>query len=219
MRIYRVKPLSKMNQVLFLFITECDGDGHRFFARRSPLIKQAETRREEMPEKKLTKIAAVLIISAMLFIWLDLSACSAGQKSNTSLIDVEAQQQAENFWFGQITKCGTDYYRQAEIKNAGSEFYQIKEPMVRLAPWKVDDADRLNGIEWHGMIALEAKATRGWDSGLGHWETWSNGAGRLSDHEYPMQKVNGQWSVNTKKGGVFDEVIHYVPVDCSKIPQ
>ena len=143
----------------------------------------------------------------------------AGKSSPASAGAKEAQREAEKFWFAQITKCADSYYREANLKGGGREVFEIKEPSVRLAPWKVDDADRLNGIEWHGMIALEAKAVRVWGSMLGHWETWSNGAGRLSDREYPMQKVNGQWSVNTKKGGVFDEVIHYVPVDCSNIPQ
>jgi hypothetical protein len=163
---------------------------------------------------------ALTIICMSVICLLFLPACwNGGGLAPTGGLDAEAKQEAEKFWAGQLTRCGGSYYRETQLKNGDKEFFEIKEPEARLAPRKVTDADRLNGVEWLGMVALEAKAVRVWGSRLGHWEAWSNGAGRLSDREYPMKKVNGRWDVDTKKGGVFDEVIRYVPVDCSEIPQ
>jgi hypothetical protein len=154
----------------------------------------------------------------LLSLLLTFSACAGKPGTAGSPADAEAREQAEKFWFSQITRCGDSYYRVREFKSGGKEFFEIKDPKVRLAPRKVTDADRLNGVEWDGKAVLEAKAVRAWGPTLGHWEAWGNGVWRMSDYQYPMKKVNGQWSVDTRLGGVFDEVAHYAPADCSKIP-
>jgi hypothetical protein len=163
------------------------------------------------------KKSYLLFLTLLLFPSL-LSACSGGTGHSGTPADGEAREQAEKFWFSQIAPCGDSYYRVRELASGGKEFFEIKDPKVRLAPRKMTDADRLNGVEWDGKAVLEAKAVRSWDPTLGHWDTWGNGVWRMDNYQYPMKKVNGQWSVDTHLGGVFDEVAHYVPADCSKIP-
>lgn len=155
----------------------------------------------------------------LLILLLFASSCSRKPDAQGSPADAEARAQAEKFWFSQITKCGDSYYRELDLYKGGKEVYEIKEPRVRLVPWKVTDADRLNGVEWQGKAALDATAVREWGTILGHWESWSNGVWRMSDYQYTMKKVRGEWSVDTNRGALFEEVSHYVPVDCSKLPQ
>lgn len=162
------------------------------------------------------KLAKALLIS---FICLFVSACTAARGPSASPLNAEAQQQAEAFWNSQLTKCGDSFYRKLQLKDGGIQYYEYKEPSVRLAPQQVTEADRLNGIEWQGLIFLQTKASRVWGTALGHWEQWADGTGRTGDNSYPMKKVNGRWSVDTNRGGVFEETSKYVPVDCSKIPQ
>lgn len=164
----------------------------------------------------LTNCATALLVS---LICLCLSACSTGGGPAASYLSAEAQQQAEAFWQAQLTRCGDSFYRKLELKDGGVEFYEFKEPKVRLAPWRVTDADRLNGIEWHGLIFLEPKVSRVWGTSLGRWEQWANGQGGTSDNSYPMKKTKGQWSINTNRGEIFEETSKYAPVDCAKIPQ
>jgi hypothetical protein len=154
----------------------------------------------------------------LLSLLLTLSSCAGKPGATGSSADAEASAQAEKFWFSQITQCGDSYYRVRELTSGGKEFFEIKEPKVRLSPRKLTDADRLNGVEWDGKAVLEAKVVRVWGPKVGPWEPWSNGVWRMDNYQYPMKKVNGQWTVDTRLGGVFDEVARYVPADCSEIP-
>lgn len=163
-------------------------------------------------------VPKILIYLCLLF----LAACSFRPGTNglfTSDINEEARKEAEKFWATQITKCGDSYYRRREIKDNGSEYFELKEPIVKVAPSQITEADRLNGLEWRGTTSLQLKVSREWDPTSHRWTPWANGGLEAGDLSYPMKKVSGEWSINTKRGGIFDEVLRYAPVDCSKIPQ
>lgn len=137
-----------------------------------------------------------------------------------SSIDSEAQSEAERFWATQVTKCGDSYYRKLEIRGGvATEFMEFKEPVVRIAAYKVSEADHLNGIDWHGTTLLRPKVTRVWGSDLKRWGKWNDGTGEASNLSYSMKKVNRRWSIPTNLGGIFDEVEKYFPADCSQLPQ
>lgn len=172
-----------------------------------------------MPEKTPALKIILYLVWTGIFSLLTFSACSSTHVLTRSSVNDEAREEAEKFWFSQITKCGDSYYREIQYKSKDVVFYEYKEPSVHVASATVTEADRMNGIEWQGRISLEAKLSRIWGSDLGHWQQWSNGLGDTRDNSYHMKKVKGQWSINTDRGKIFEEVSQYVPVDCSKIPQ
>lgn len=160
------------------------------------------------------------VICAALLAWLSL-ACVSLTNMVASSAEAEARQEAEKFWATQVTKCGESYYRKEVLpkKDDYVLLYEMKDPTVLAEPRKLSDADRLNGIEWEGRTVFSPKSSRVWGQDPGTWYEWKKGMGNVPELSYPMKKVKGQWSVDTKRHWTREETSKYVPVDCSKIPQ
>lgn len=157
-------------------------------------------------------------IAVLLMVISCLLACSAGKIGLAPRsIDDEAKAEADKFWPTQITKCGDDYYRKLEFFKGGESWYELKDPSVRVSANVLTEAHRLNGLEWHGNIYPETKASRTWDLGANKWSEWSNGVDRGDGFYYQMQKSKGQWHIDLSRWP-YDTVSRYVPVDCSKLP-
>lgn len=165
--------------------------------------------------QSLTLIHQVFVTALMFLVTACLWACSNTKLAPAS-IDDEAKAEAEKFWATQITKCGDDYYRKLELNKGGESWYELKEPSVRISAALVSDADRLNGLEWHGNIYLETKVSRTWESD--RWSAWENGVNRGDGFYYHMEKAKGNWNINMSRYP-YDMVSHYVAVDCSKVPR
>jgi hypothetical protein len=160
-------------------------------------------------------------IVAVFLVTLFLSACSTGVMSTAGSSNNEAKREAEKFWATQITKCGESYYRKEVLPKKGDYvlIYEMKDPTVLVEPHKLSEADRLNGVEWDGTTTFSPKASRVWGQDSGTWFEWKKGMGDVPELTYPMKKVKGQWSVDTKRTWSREETSKYVPVDCSQIPK
>jgi hypothetical protein len=166
-------------------------------------------------------VLKALVVTAIIFTCMTLMACGGDFGSAASLAKTEAQQEAEKFWATQVTKCGESYYRKEVLPKKGDYvlLYEMKEPTVLAEPRKLSDADRLNGIEWEGRTVFSPKSSRVWGQDPGTWYEWKKGMGNVPELSYPMKKVNGKWSVDTKRHWSREETSKYVPVDCAQIPQ
>jgi len=165
-------------------------------------------------------IRAATLLGAATLTCLSL-ACSSLTGAGGSSLDAKARREAEKFWATQITKCGDSYYRREVLikKDDYVIYYQMKDPKVEVLPQPVSEADRLNGIEWKGSTAFIPEASRIWNTERKGWSDWGNGAWGVPELNYGMKKVNGAWSVNTKRDWTREETSRYEPVDCSQIPQ
>jgi hypothetical protein len=165
-----------------------------------------------------TLVSQKKLITLLLMVTGCFLACSAGKMGLAPRsIDDEAKAEADKFWATQITKCGDDYYRKLEFFKGGESWYELKDPSVRISAARVSDADRLNGLEWHGNIYLETKTSRTWQLGANKWDESENGVNRGDGFYYRMEKSKGQWHIDLSRFP-YDTVSRYVPVDCSKLP-
>jgi hypothetical protein len=162
-----------------------------------------------------TLIHQGMVVVLMFLVTACLWACSTS-KLTPSSIDNEAKAEAEKFWATQITKCGDSYFRKLELNKGGESWYELKEPLVRISPAHTSDADRLNGLDWHGNIYLETKVSRTWESD--RWSAWENGVNRGDGFYCHMEKAKGKWNINMSRYP-YDLVSRYVAVDCSKVPR
>jgi hypothetical protein len=81
--------------------------------------------------------------------------------------------------------------------------FEFNQPGVRILPWKITDAERLNRFEWNGQIILTASAYRLAASGEdGEWGDTSPGPGGTYDriiavpkefYSFHGSKVGGVW--------------------------
>ena len=67
-----------------------------------------------------------------------------------SAIDAEAQQQAEQYWGGLLTKCAGTIYGK-DNRRAVDQIYEFRDISIRIKPRVLSDADRMNGIEGAAM--------------------------------------------------------------------
>ena len=168
--------------------------------------------------KTVTLVNQRRLITVLLMVIGCLLACSANKIGLAPRsIDDEAKAEADRFWPTQITKCGDDYYRKLEFFKGGGSWYELKDPSVRVSANVLTEAHRLNGLEWHGNIYLETKASRTWALGANKWGEWENGVNRGDGFYYRMEKSKGQWHIDLSRWP-YDTVSRYVPVDCSKLP-
>jgi hypothetical protein len=169
--------------------------------------------------KSATLVNRKKLITLLLIVTSCLLACSAGRIGLAPRsIDDEAKAEADKFWATQITRCGDDYYRKLEFFKGGESWYELKDPSVRVSPNVLTEANRLNGLEWHGNIYLETKTSRYWDLGANKWGEWENGVNRGDGFYYRMEKSKGEWHIDLSRYP-YDLVSRYVPVDCSKVPR
>jgi hypothetical protein len=160
-------------------------------------------------------------LSTLALVTLLISGCSSIETAFVANGSSEAKKEAEKFWATQITKCGDSYYRKEVLpkKDDYVILYEMKDPTVLVEPHKLSEADHLNGVEWDGTTTFSPKASRVWGQDRGSWFEWKKGMGDVPELIYPIKKVNGQWSVDTKRTWSREETSKYVPIDCSRILQ
>jgi hypothetical protein len=137
----------------------------------------------------------------------------------------EAKEQAEQFFYSLLTKCGDSYYVQdishvyppspprqnplvQQIDDVGIMTLELKNPQIEIEPDGPTNADKLNGIEWQGIARLNASSRAHFQkkspqltSHHAGWSEWQEEImvapwiGSAFPREIQIQKKNGQWSI------------------------
>ncbi len=130
-------------------------------------------------------------------------------------IAAEAQMQAEAHLAELTWRCpsaaDSAFYADRGVVNFVSTITQLKAPRVSIRSWKPKEADALNGVEWEGVVTIEAKARRLYQNG--RWSEWMAGGGM--NFHFDMSKKNGTWtfgSPNGLDGGIL------IRVACTDLP-
>lgn len=156
---------------------------------------------------KVTNFAARLRWRVFLtnsFLVLFLVSCSLPGRSSGS----EAEQEARKHWERWLTKCGDSYvWRDAPPPNPIPNLpgyrpfrydHDCKSARIEVTQYEVQQADKLNGIEWKGTAKPNFTACRRRLVANGQWSNWAGNQppydGTFKDFEaLPLEKKNGQW--------------------------
>lgn len=162
--------------------------------------------------------------------------------SQKSSLQIEAEQQAEQWWKSSVTKCNDTVvtkYKGASLSIMGGGFpdsmkegyLQFKELNYVVEEDKITDADKLNGVEWRGvLLLLPIDATlrfyRTDNTNNSKWSEWMQGkilydsfslspmpttrTGVNSPFYREVNKVKGQWTQLTND---------FNKIECSELPQ
>jgi hypothetical protein len=66
---------------------------------------------------------------------------------------------AKMFWDTALVRCGDDYFYRTE-EFSWDELHQFRKVTFKVVPFSVTEADNLNGIRYHGVALLIARAAR-----------------------------------------------------------
>lgn len=187
------------------------------------------------------------VLTILLIATLSVVACSSssaglpGSISGESAIDREARQLAQQHFDLMFTRCGDSYYQMKRVNpdtalgqdGDKDEFWtEIKNPRLEVSAGKITDTDKMNGIEWQGVIEIFVDNLRDYDKSAG-WSKWRAGKEVMSSR--PV-KTNGKWEFKGWSGilsggselklpgeqtarGAREKTFILASVDCSKIPQ
>lgn len=155
----------------------------------------------------------VLLAIAIVLCATSLVGCSgkltpAGGRTR-SAIDAEAQQQAEQYWGGLLTKCGGTIYGK-DNREAVDLIYEFRDISIRIKPRVLSDADTMNGIEWSGNGYLDSNTSRVLTKDK--WGPWRQGS--IYQNSEKMEKVHGQWKFGVMEGAPAP----LRTFDCSELP-
>ena len=129
----------------------------------------------------------------------------------------EADDVAQKFIEKTYVKCGDSYIGKAPWLT-GVNFGEIKGISVSTRQDNLADADKLNGIQWKGVIRIDCKAMRTYNGVYG-WSQWSdNCVQQFAPLPYvtlPLTKQNNQWTLMP-----VGPMESYKPakIDCNKLP-
>ena len=131
-------------------------------------------------------------------------ACLTSVACSSLGISSEADRIAREFVDKTFSHCGDSYFGTVQgFKGNFSRFVEIKGLSVSVRPIDIQEADKLNGYDWSGEIAIRCSASREFEKsgifGNGGWADWHSGCGTglLLNTEpeilVPLSKRNGQW--------------------------
>jgi len=162
--------------------------------------------------------------SAVSGIPVTLGADISGRTPPPSTLDKEAAKEVLDFW--KLTKVGQSYYvYQREENTLETTVFELRNVHVHLQPYGISEADKLNGVEWKGLVSLKCDAVRIYrskrsqfrpaelpDTTWGQWGDQNTYTGCLSD----MAKINGKWSDPTTNS---TGKITFKQVEASDLPK
>jgi len=103
-------------------------------------------------------------------------------------------------------------------------FIQMGEVSCEIKQESITPADKLNGVEWIGMVEFHAKAKRQFKEGTG-WLAWENLEGYSKEFiVYKILKINGKWETAKFERMDFSHdksILNFYPgtaPDCAQIP-
>lgn len=162
--------------------------------------------------------------------------------ATTNPLDEEAKALAKKALTQHWTTCGDSLV--THLSNTiGVDYIELKGVYADLSRnaenarygYGIGEADRLNGIEWRGVVEFRAKLGRihltadhvdyslqsfGWASGKPGWSKWFDGD-RNTLPKVRMTKTNGQWSdpdVILVWNNDVKELNYEQPVSCDAVP-
>lgn len=160
------------------------------------------------------------LVCAILLICL----CPEGCKLESS----EAMVAARNYYDQLGTHCGNRYLTYApggsllllswaSVGNYnGRGLTEFNGSSVDVIENALSDADKLNGIEWQGMMYMQGKTTRDW---LGNgWGLYRDISHPSQLGAIPMYKSKGTWYYKGLSGGylTLNQVPNPPQIDCAK---
>jgi hypothetical protein len=108
----------------------------------------------------------------------------------TPSLDGEAAAAVRDLWEQHTTKCGDSYYS----IGGGLEpetIHQYKDVSFDVRSQSLTEANRLNGIEWNGRVAIKARLLR--DNRDGVWQEWRQN--QSGGYDIGATKRQSGWSV------------------------
>lgn len=148
---------------------------------------------------------------------------SLPHKKTLSSLDQEAAKVARETW--KPVKIGDSYYvrsvkefnisdfRKPELTSRSWTLFELREPIIDVGSRKLDEADKLNGLEWAAVVHLSAKVSRQYNSEEKFnspariWSAWDSS---LVDRcfDLRLRKLNGKWIADKEQSVryTFEEV-------------
>jgi hypothetical protein len=110
-------------------------------------------------------------------------------EAQSSPASTEAAKVAENYWRQYLMHCGESTY----LLEEGQRLIEYRQAAVEVKANPLNEADKLNGVEWRGLTFLRTTVERSIlpDSAKPTWSPWNQSAGRGPEG---MSKVNGKWT-------------------------
>jgi hypothetical protein len=109
--------------------------------------------------------------------------------SPTPSLDDEAAGAVKNFWEEHVILCGTSYFSSEDFRGIITLHEYKGVQFIAKGSGPPSDADRLNGIEWNGMVQQSASVQRNRNEGV--WTDWKSSGG----YDIQATKRNGKWFV------------------------
>ncbi|PYS45571.1 MAG: hypothetical protein DMF68_21930 [Acidobacteria bacterium] len=107
----------------------------------------------------------------------------------TSSLDNEAIAAVKEFWEQHTTKCGDSYFSSEDFRGIITQHEYKGVSFVAKGSGPSTEADRLNGIEWNGVVQQRARLQR--DNHEGVWSDWKSSGG----YDIGATKRQGRWLV------------------------
>lgn len=174
-----------------------------------------------MPKRQALTIAAALVVSISLSSTFAQTGKrnsqrprkpAASRKSNP--IDSEAAMEVNKAWEKYLTQCGETYL----LKAKGNAFsmgtiWEYRSVTIGYQKSQLDEADRLNGIEWKGTSTLKAQTGRTYNFRSG-WSKWDSTAVIFT---FYLTRTQGNWTAT--EPGFFGLLrLELTKPTCSEIP-
>lgn len=129
---------------------------------------------------------------------------------NSSPLDKEANIQATKVFDALVTKCGEKYYMWNDQGGVHGWAIEFKEkPVLTVGSLPVDDMQKLNGLEWTGLVSFQSSAEKiHWPHQGWSWE-WNS-------HSFRLSKVNGAWVYLSYMGAQSPSLTFNDNIPCEK---
>lgn len=137
----------------------------------------------------------------------------------------EAKAKAQQEFEQQFSKCGDSYYSIVTRKSVFStdkpqplQIRQLKNLTFRVVREdKLDESDKLNGIEWSGLVIAEYDAQRFYDTESKRWGSWLPFVeAKLESLSFLVTKTKHGFSIS-KEGKLRDIYTNFEKPDCANI--
>ena len=151
--------------------------------------------------------------------------CSLSCSSNPNR--AEAERMARNWWNAAVTKCGDSYYMNGTYVNSAginttrrNVLYHFRTSNFSVTETPLTQADRLNGIEWQGVVEIPVSAYRYYDYQERSWYGWFNGQPPRREGAVYLSDIPPTLGTSiVKRRGRWDIGSGYRKPSCSEIPR
>ena len=131
--------------------------------------------------------------------------------------ETEAKDQLKRYLLTHLTPCDDSWVVEKANGMDGNGIFEYKNPSIIVRRvGQVSEADRLNGVQWYGLLAMDYSAYRRYFEN--QWTQWKND--HTAEWDFQVSKGTNGWSVDERlepRPG-FDHEKIYARVDCDKLP-